>query len=184
MDLFKWYALRVRPGQELKVKELLEQCLKESAFKSFFKEILVPVKTVVEVKRGEKVNHVCKCYPGYVFACMHLYDESGNCLRDVVGFTRRIQGVLGFMGTESPTPLRASEVEGLLVQSASVKRKKAMKTSYVIGESVKVIDGPFLGSLGVVDAVDSDQGRLRISLSMFGRSTPINLECWQVQKEV
>ena len=183
-DAFKWYAVRTLTNQELKVKRFIEQACEAGVLKDCVKKVLVPTKTVLEVKNGKKTSRVCKFFPGYVFLCMKLYDEAGEFLQDTALFVRRIQGVTGFMGGDRrPTAMRPSEAEALLNRVEENREKKVLGADYSVGGKVKVTDGAFVGSSAVIDEVDAEKGRLRVSVSIFGRSTPVELEYWQVQKE-
>lgn len=182
-DCFKWYAVQTVSNQELKVKRYLERFIEPEGFADFIKTVLVPTKTVVEVKNGRKTSNVRKFYPGYVFLCMKLYDETGLYLQQVASFVRNIQGVLGFMGGDRPLALKKSEVDGILGQVEETQGKKVLKVAYEVGEMVKITDGPFLNLSGKIDEVDPEKGKLKISVSIFGRFTPVELEYWQVEKE-
>lgn len=182
-DCYKWYAIQTASNQELKVKRYLERFIEPEGFGEFIKTVLVPTKTVLEIKNGRKTSNVRKFYPGYVFLCMKLYDESGEFLQNVASFVRNVQGVLGFMGGDRPIALKKSEVDGILGQVEEIKGKKVLKVAYEVGEMVKITDGPFLNLSGMIDEVDPEKGKLRISVSIFGRFTPVELEYWQVQKE-
>ncbi len=182
-DGFKWYAIQTASNQELKVKRYLDRFIEPEGFSEFIKTVLVPTKTVVEVKHGRKTSNVRKFYPGYAFLCMKLYDESGEFLQNVASFVRNVQGVLGFMGGDRPIALKKSEVDGILGQVQETQGKKVMKVSFELGEQVKITDGPFLNLSGKIDEIDSEKGKLKVSVSIFGRFTPVELEFWQVQKE-
>lgn len=182
-DCFKWYTIQTVSNQELKVKRYLERFIEPEGFGDFIKTVLVPTKAVVEVKNGRKTSNVRKFYPGYVFLQMKLYDESGEFLQNVASFVRGVQGVLNFMGGDHPVALKKSEVDGILGQVEEIKGKKVLKVAYEVGEKVRITDGPFLNLSGTVDEVEPDKGKLRVSVSIFGRFTPVELEYWQVQKE-
>lgn len=180
---FKWYTVQTASNQELKVKRYLEHFIEPEGFSDYIKTVLVPTKTVVEVKNGRKTTNVRKFYPGYVFLCMKLYDASGEYLQSVASFVRNAQGVLSFVGGDRPVALKPSEVEGILRQVEQTQGKKVLKVAYEVGEMVKITDGPFLNLSGKIDEVDPEKGKLRISVSIFGRFTPVELEYWQVEKE-
>ena len=183
-DAFKWYAVRTLTNQELKVKRFIEQACEAGVLGDCVRKVLVPTKTVLEVKNGKKTSRVCKFFPGYVFLCMKLYDEAGDFLQETASFVRRIQGVTGFMGGDNrPAAMKPSEAEALLEQIEENQGKKVLKADYEVGGKVKVIDGAFVGSSAVIDEVDAEKGRLRVSVSVFGRFTPVELEYWQVRKE-
>lgn len=182
-DQFKWYAVQTASNQELKVKRYLERFVDAEGYRDYIKTILVPTKTVVEVKNGRKSSKVRKFYPGYVFIYMQLYNEAGEMLQAVASYVKGVQGVLSFMGGEHPVALKQKEVDGILGQVEETKGKKILKVAYEVGETVKITDGPFLNLTGTIDAIDPERGKLKISVSIFGRFTPVELEYWQVQKE-
>ena len=181
-DCFKWYAVQTASNQELKVKRYLDRFIEPEGFGEFIKTVLVPTKTVVEVKNGRKTSNVRKFYPGYVFICMKLYDESGEFLQNVASYIRNVQGVLTFMGGDRPIALRQKEVDGILGQVEQTQGKKVLKVEYEPGETVKITDGAFLNLTGTIDEVDPEKGKLKISVSIFGRFTPVELEYGQVEK--
>lgn len=183
-DGFRWYAVRTLMNRELRVKRFIEQACESGSLKECVKQVLVPTKTILEVKNGKKTSRIAKFFPGYVFVCMKLYDEGGEFLQDTALFVRRIQGVTGFMGGDNrPASMKPSEAEALLRQAEQNQGKKVLKADYEVGGKVKVADGAFVGSSAVVDEVDAEKGRLRVLVSIFGRLTPVELECWQVRKE-
>ena len=179
----KWYAVQTASNQELKIKRHLDRFVGPEGFGDFIKTVLVPTKTVVEVKNGRKTSKVRKFYPGYVFLFVELYDESGELLQPVVSYIKNVQGVLNFMGGDKPIALRQSEVDGILGQVQATQGKKVLKVAFEVGESVKITDGPFLNLSGTIDEVDPERGKLKISVSIFGRFTPVELEYWQVEKD-
>lgn len=179
----KWYAVQTASNQELKVKQYLERFIEPEGFSDYIKTVLVPTKTVVEVKNGKKSTKVRKFYPGYVFLEMKLYGDAGEYLHSVAAFVRGVAGVLGFMGGDRPIALKSKEVEGILAQVEENKGKKVLKVAYSVGEEIKITDGPFLNLTGKIDEVDPERGKLKVSVSIFGRFTPVELEYWQVQKE-
>ncbi|MDR0392758.1 MAG: transcription termination/antitermination protein NusG [Puniceicoccales bacterium] len=182
-DSFKWYAVQTASNQELKIKRHLDHFTAIEGLGAYIKTVLVPTKTVMEVKNGKKSSKVHKFYPGYIFLHMQLYDEKGEMLQQVASYVKNIQGVLNFMGGDHPVALKKKEMEGILGQVEETKGKQVLKVAYEVGEMVKIIDGPFLNLTGKIDVVDPERGKLKISVSIFGRFTPVELEYWQVQRE-
>ncbi len=180
---FKWYAVQTASNQELKIKRHLDHFVGPEGFGDFIKTVLVPTKTVVEVKNGRKTSKVRKFYPGYVFLFMELYDTAGELIQPVVSYVKNIQGVLNFMGGDRPIALKQSEVDGILSQVQATEGKKVLKIAFEVGEHVKITDGPFLNLSGTIDEVDPEKGKLKVSVSIFGRFTPVELEYWQVEKD-
>jgi transcriptional antiterminator NusG len=182
-DSFKWYAVQTASNQELKVKRHLDRFIESDSYGNYIRSVLVPTKTVVEVKNGKKTKKMRKFYPGYVFLQMQLYAETGEMLQPVVSCIKGIQGVLNFMGGDVPVALKKKEVDGIIGQLEATKGKALMKVTYTLGETVKITDGPFLNVTGKISEIDPERGKLKVSVSIFGRFTPVELEYWQVQKE-
>ena len=146
-------------------------------------EVLIPTERVQEIKRGKKSETTRKFFPGYLIVNMHLLDENNQLMDRTWYFIRETTGVIGFAGTKDrPIPMRDSEVQSMLDQVRSREDKVKPKITFEIGETVKVADGPFQNQSGIVEEVDPDRGKLRVSVSIFGRSTPVELEYWQVER--
>ena len=142
----------------------------------------MPTENVSEVKNGKKINKTRKLYPGYVFIHMRLYDEDGKILQKPWYFVRGVQGVIGFIGGERPSPLKQDEIDRILQQVSEAEGKEVPKVQFNVGEDVKITDGPFLNLNGRIDEIDPERGKLKVSVSIFGRFTPVELEYWQVER--
>jgi transcriptional antiterminator NusG len=176
----RWYALQVFSNQEAKVKAYLDKFAVHEGVA--IDEVLVPSERVVEIKNGKRYNRVKKFYPGYVFVRMKLYDEEEKLLQSPWYFVRNAQGVLNFVGGERPVPLREEEVVRILDQAkASASAAPVQRVQFGVGDRVKVTDGPFVESLGEVMAIDLESGKMQISVSLFGRDVPVELEFWQAE---
>lgn len=184
LNTFCWYAVHSVPGQEDKIRKFIEKLLYTDGMDAYIKEILVPAQTIAEVKKGKKILTSRKLYPGYIFIKMQLYDDMNNILQDPWYFVRKAPGVLKIAGGDRPQPLTDEESSRILEQIESGAGKEVPKVEYTVGETVKIMDGPFLSRLGTVDAVDLAKGRISVSVSIFGRSNPLEFEYWQVQKEL
>jgi transcriptional antiterminator NusG len=176
---WQWYALQILSNQEGKVKLYLERRLKAEG-QECVQEVLVPMEKTVEVKGGKKLLRYKKLYPGYAFIRARLYDEGGQILQGPWQLIRRAQGVVGFVGGENPVPLKASEIERIQGQIRSSEEHPLPKTSFAVGDKVKIQSGPFVNSVGQIEAVDAEEGKLTISVLLFGRSTPVEAEFGQV----
>jgi len=138
---------------------------------------------VSEIKRGKKTETTRKFFPGYLIVNMHLLDENNQLMDRTWYFVRETPGVIGFAGTKDrPIPMRDSEVQSMLSQVREREDKVKPKVSFEVGETVKVADGPFQNQSGVVEEIDPERGKLLVSVSIFGRSTPVELEYWQVER--
>ncbi len=169
MDEARWYVIHTYSGYENKVASNLEKLVENRGMHDLIQEIRVPTETVVEVKDNNQKEVVRKIFPGYVLVKMVMTDDSWYVVRNIHGCT-------GFVGPASkPVPLTDSEVEALGVEVRSVE------VSYGIGDTVKIIDGPLTGFVGNVDELDVEKNHVKVTISMFGRETPVELEIDQVE---
>jgi transcriptional antiterminator NusG len=178
----QWFALHTLSGQENKVKTYLEKFRKAEELDDHIFEVLLPTETVSEVKGGKKSTKVRKLYPGYVFVNMKLYDAEGKVIIKPFYFVKDAAGVIGFVGGEHPASLRQSEIDEIKARIEAASGKEVPKVSFEVGEEVKITDGAFANLTGRVDEIDPARGKLKISVSIFGRFTPVELEYWQVQR--
>lgn len=164
----KWYVIHTYSGYENKVAQNIEKVVENHQLHDLIHEVKVPTETVVEMKDDKKREVERKIFPGYVLVKMILTDDSWYVVRNIRGCT-------GFVGPSSkPVPLTDKEVEALGVETRQVQ------IDYTVGDNVKVVDGPLEGFVGIVDAIDVDQNKVNITVSMFGRETPVELELNQV----
>ena len=179
---FQWFVLHTLSGQEQKVKESIEKRLKTEEIGELISEVLIPTEKVAEIKKGKKSTMSRKFYPGYVLLKMKLYDEKKQLLERPWYFIRETPGIIGFVGGERPIPLPLKEIEAIHAQVDAQQEKVKPKVIFEVGETVKVTDGPFLNFSGTVEEVDPDRGKLKITVSIFGRNTLVELEYWQVER--
>jgi transcriptional antiterminator NusG len=178
----QWFALHTLSGQEGKVKTYIEKFKKAEELDDAIFEILLPTEVVSEVKAGKKSTKVRKLYPGYVFIQMRLYGEDGKVINRPWYFVKEVAGVIGFVGGDNPAPLRQAEIDEIKARIEAANGKDVPKVQYAVGEEVKINDGPFANLNGRIDEIDPERGKLKISVSIFGRFTPVELEYWQVQR--
>ena len=178
----QWFALHTLSGQENKVKLYIERFKTAEELDDQIFEVLLPTETVSEVKSGKKSTKVRKLYPGYVFVQMCLYGEDQKLLNKPWYFVKDVAGVIGFVGGERPAPLRQSDIDEIRARIEAASGKEVPKVQYGVGEEVKINDGPFANLNGRIDEIDPERGKLRVSVSIFGRFTPVELEYWQVQR--
>lgn len=178
----QWFVLHTLSGQEQKVKENMARRAVIDEVEDLIEEVLVPTEKVSEVKAGKKSTITRKFFPGYVLVRMKLYDDQKQIIDKSWYFVQETSGIIGFIGGEKPVPLRQDEVDTILNQIEEKKQKVSPKVNFTIGETVKITDGPFLNFNGTIDEVDPERGRLKISVSIFGRSAPVEVEYWQVEK--
>jgi transcription termination/antitermination protein NusG len=178
----QWFALHTLSGQEPKVKTYIERFKAAEELDDFIFEVLLPTETVSEVKGGKKSSKVRKLYPGYVFIQMRLYDEERRLMNKPWYFVKEAAGVIGFVGGDRPAALRQEEIDEIRSRVEAASGKEVPKVQYEVGEDVKINDGPFMNLNGRIDEIDPARGKLKISVSIFGRFTPVELEYWQVQR--
>jgi transcriptional antiterminator NusG len=178
----RWYALQTFSNMEGKVKQYLDKFIQVEEMGDYVLEVLVPSEIVTEIKNGRKSTKNRKFYPGYVFIKMRLYDADNKILQRPWYFVRGVQGIINFIGDERPIALKQSEIDRIIAQVAEAQGKEKPKIEYVVGQEVKITDGPFHNLTGSIDEVDPSRGKLKVSVSIFGRFTPVELEYWQVEK--
>jgi transcription termination/antitermination protein NusG len=178
----QWFALHTLSGQEGKVKLYIEKFKKQEELDDFIFEVLLPTEVVSEVKAGKKSTKTRKLYPGYVFIQMRLYGEDNKLINKPWYFVKEVAGVIGFVGGDRPAALRQAEIDEIKSRIEAASGKEVPKVSYEIGEEVKITDGAFANLTGRIDEIDPARGKLKISVSIFGRFTPVELEYWQVQR--
>jgi len=178
----QWFALHTLSGQEGKVKNYIEKFKKAEELDDHIFEVLLPTEVVSEVKAGKKSTKVRKLYPGYVFIQMRLYDEESKVINKPWYFVKEVAGVIGFVGGDHPAALRQTEIDEIKARIEAANGKEVPKVQYTVGEEVKINDGPFANLNGRIDEIDPARGKLKISVSIFGRFTPVELEYWQVSR--
>ena len=172
----RWYVVHVYSGFEKKIAEQIKAQAEQNGLGEQFDEVLVPSENVVEVRRGVKVSSEHKFFPGYVLVKMELTDDAWHLVKNTPKVT-------GFLGSKTkPSPIPESEAERILKQSQEGVERPRPAVLFDIGEQVRVSDGPFASFNGTVEEVDEEKGRLKVSVSIFGRSTPVELEYGQVEK--
>ncbi|MGF1531597.1 MAG: transcription termination/antitermination protein NusG [Puniceicoccaceae bacterium] len=178
----RWFAVQTLSNQEGKAYRYLTKFRELEEMDQFVHEILMPTETVTEVKNGKKTQRLRKFYPGYIFVKMRLFDDDGKIIQKSWYFVREAQGVINFVGGDHPVPLKESEISRILDQIKDAEGREKPKVEYAVGEEVKINDGPFSNLTGRIDEVDPDRGRLKVSVSIFGRFTPVELEYWQIER--
>ena len=172
-----WYIVQAYSGFEKKVVDSIKDELKKHNFSENLQEILVPTHQVTEVKKGKRTKKEKKFFPGYVLIKIDLNKQIYHLIKN-------LQKVSGFLGSsDKPTPISDDEIKRILGQvSESAVTQKAAGISFEIGEKVKVCDGPFASFNGLIEEIDEEKSRLKVSVSIFGRATPVDLEFNQVEK--
>lgn len=172
----KWYVVHVYSGFENKVKKALEERIASGPESGKFGEVVVPTEEVVELVKGKRKTSSRKFYPGYILVKMELDDETWH----IVNNTAKVTGFLG--ERDKPTPISEEEVNQILNRMEAGKTKPQPKYLFEAGDEIRVIDGPFTNFNGVVEEVNPEKGKIRVLVSIFGRSTPVELDFVQVSK--
>ena len=172
----KWYVVHVYSGFEKKVASSIREQAEQKAMQDMFGEILVPTEEVVEVRRGAKVKSERRFFPGYVLVRMEMSDQSWQLVKN----TPKVTGFLG--GKGKPSPITDVEAERIMHQVKEGVERPRPSIRFEIGETVRVCDGPFTSFNGLVEEIDEQRSRLKVAVSIFGRSTPVELEYGQVEK--
>ncbi len=172
----RWYVVHTQTGHEDRIKTHLENRIKSANAQEVITQVLIPTEKVSEVRSGKKKIMERKFFPGYVLIEMELTDESWYLIRNTPGVT-------GFIGPGAkPQPLAEEEVASILKQAEESKEKPMPKVIFKIGESIKIIEGPFTNFNGEIEEIYPSKGKVKAMVSIFGRSTPVELEYWQVEK--
>ena len=171
-----WYIVQSHSSFENKVAKLIKEESEKAKISDKIEEIVVPTHDITEVKRGKRVQRKKKYFPGYVL----IKSEMDNNIYHMIKNIKKVSGFLGSKGT--PVPVSDKEIEKILGQIKDGVAQPASSVEYSIGEKVQVIDGPFASFNGLVEDVDEDKARLKVSVSIFGRPTPVDLEYNQVEK--
>ncbi len=172
----KWYGVHTYSGYENKVKLNLEERIKALGFEEEFGEVLIPSETVVELRNGERRTSTRKFFPGYILVQMDLNDETWH----VVSGTAKVTGFVG--GGKNPPAISEEEIAKIVGRIEEGVEHPKPKVEFEIGETVRVVDGPFVNFTGIVDDVNLDKAKLKVMVSIFGRVTPVELEFIQVEK--
>ena len=172
----RWYVIYTQSGFEQKIEGLLRKRAQLEGLEDCIGDIFVPTENVSEVKDGKKRITTRKFFPGYVLINMEMTDSAWHLVRQTVGIS-------GFVSAaQKPLAITEEEVKRIVLQTEEKKDKLQPKVSFESGESIKIVEGPFLSFSGLIEEVYPDKGKIRVMVSIFGRSTPVELEYWQVEK--
>ena len=178
----QWFVIHTLSGQEQKVKESIERRMKTEEMGEYIKEVLVPMEKVAEVRGGKKTVTARKLHPGYVYIDLMLLDDNRRILEKPWYFIRDTQGIIGFVGGERPIAVTPDEIAVIKETISESEDTERPKVNFEVGETIKINDGPFLNFSGAIEEIEPDRGKLKVTVNIFGRNTPVELEYWQVEK--
>jgi transcriptional antiterminator NusG len=181
--MHQWFIVHTLSGQEMKVKDSIEKRMRSEEMTEHIREVLVPMERVAEVRGGKKTVSNRKLYPGYVFIDVALLDGSKRVMEKPWYFIKETPGVIGFASGDPPTPSASDEIESIKIQISESEDTEKPRVNFEPGETVKINDGPFLNFDGVIEEIDPERGKLKVTVNIFGRNTPVELEYWQVEKK-
>ena len=171
-----WYVVHTQTGFENRVKTILETRIVTSGLADAISRIVIPTEQISEVRSGKKKVSQRHYFPGYILVEMEMADNTYSLVK-------AIPGVTGFIGSgKKPTPLPSTEVDNILKRTEDTKLKPSPKVIFEKGESIRVKEGPFMNFNGAIDDVYPEKGKVKVNISIFGRSTPVELEYWQVER--
>lgn len=175
----KWYVLRVVNGKEKKIKQYIDSEISRLGMKDYVSQVLIPIEKVIQVRAGKKVSKERNIFPGYIML-------EGILVGEIPHMLKNITGVIGFLGSKSgeAVPLRQSEINRILGKVDEMAgAEETMLNQFIVGEQVKVIDGPFNTFSGVIEEINEEKKKLKVMVKIFGRKTPLELNYMQVEKE-
>lgn len=175
----KWFVLRVISGKERKLKEYIDMEVSRSGWDTTITQILVPTEKVYKIKAGKKVIQERNLYPGYM-----IIEATANLSGEMISTIRNMTGVIHFLGKDNPVPLRKAEVNQILGKVDELQEDGvAVNEPFIVGETVKIIDGPFNDFLGNIEEIYEEKKKLKVNVKIFGRKTPVELNFMQVEKQ-
>lgn len=176
----KWYVLRVVAGKEKKIKEYLDKDIMRNGWDKIIRQVFLPVEKVFKVQNGKKVMRERNFFPGYLM----IEAESGKLNDDIIASIKNMNNVIHFLGKDNPTPMRKAEVNKMLgkVDEMSDAGAMTMGETFIAGETIKIIDGPFNDFNGVIEEVNDEKKKLKVTVKIFGRATPVELNYMQVER--
>lgn len=175
----KWYVLRVVSGKEKKVKEYLDSDIKRSGWGNIVTQIFVPMEKVYKVQSGKKVMRERNFYPGYIM----IEAQDGKLTNEIIAHINNTTNVIHFLGKENPVALRKSEVNKMLGKvDEMADQGVTISEPYIVGETIKIVDGPFNDFNGVIEDVNEEKKKLKVTVKIFGRATPVELNYMQVER--
>jgi len=182
--LHEWFIVHTLSGQEQKVLDSIIKRLDVEEVGQYINkdDLFIAKEKVVDVRGGEKKVSTKKLFPGYVFTKVHLRDDDGKIISEPMNFIKDTPGAIGFVGGDQPEPTPDDEIEDILKRMADSEDLERPKVEFELRETVKINHGAFEGNSGIVEEIDPDKGRLKVTVNIFGRDTPVDVEYWEVDK--
>lgn len=178
----EWFVIHTLSGQEQKVCDNINKRMAAEEMTEYISEVLLPKEKVVDVRGGEKKVTEKKMFPGYVFIRINLRDEDKKVIAEPLTFIKETPGAIGFVGGDKPEATPAYEIEDIKLKIADSEEHERPKVEFEAGETVKINHGAFEGNNGIVEELDPNKGKLKVTVNIFGRNTPVELEYWEVDK--
>ena len=177
-----WYIIHTLSGQEQKVVESINKRVDVEEMGAYIEEVFVAKEKVVDVRGGEKKVSMKKLFPGYVFIHVNLRDDDHKIIPEPMNFIKDTPGAIGFVGGDQPEPTPDDEIAAIKARIADSEDLARPKVEFEVGETVKINHGAFEGNNGIVEEIDPEKGRLKVTVNIFGRNTPVDVEYWEVDK--
>ena len=177
-----WYIIHTLSGQEQKVLDSINKRVDVEEMGAHIEEVFVAKEKVVDVRGGEKKVSMKKLFPGYVFIHVNLRDDEHKIIPEPMNFIKDTPGAIGFVGGDQPEPTPDDEIADIKRRIADSEDLERPKVEFEVGETVKINHGAFEGNNGIVEEIDSEKGRLKVTVNIFGRNTPVDVEYWEVDK--
>ena len=177
-----WYIIHTLSGQEQKVLDSINKRIDVEEMGAYIKEVFLAKEKVVDVRGGEKKVSMKKLFPGYVFINVDLRDEDDKVMPEPLNYIKETPGAIGFVGGDAPEPTPEGDINDIKLRISDSEDLERPKVEFEIGETVKINHGPFEGNNGIVEEIDPEKGRLKVTVNIFGRNTPVDVEYWEVDK--
>ena len=177
-----WYIIHTLSGQEQKVLDSINKRVDVEEMGAHIEEVFVAKEKVVDVRGGEKKVSMKKLFPGYVFIHVNLRDDEHKIIPEPMNFIKDTPGAIGFVGGDQPEPTPDDEIADIKRRIADSEDLERPKVEFEVGETVKINHGAFEGNNGIVEEIDPEKGRLKVTVNIFGRNTPEDVEYWEVDK--
>ena len=177
-----WYIIHTLSGLEQKVVDSINKRVDLEEMGAYIEEVFVAKEKVVDVRGGEKKVSMKKLFPGYVFIHVNLRDDDHKIIPEPMNFIKDTPGAIGFVGGDQPEPTPDEEIADIKARIADSEDLERPKVEFEVGETVKINHGAFEGNNGIVEEIDPEKGRLKVTVNIFGRNTPVDVEYWEVDK--